>query len=605
MQEGLSVKPEEAKVIAITDCGSTTTKAILIEELDGVFRQTCRGDAPTTVEAPVEDVTRGVVSALEDLSAMSGRRLIDDSGNIIRPSRNGEGVDLYLSTSSAGGGLQMMVAGVVRRISAESAERAALGAGAIVADIVACDDERPLYEQIDRMRRLRPDMVLLAGGVDGGAGVQVVEMAELLAAADPRPRFGKDFRLPVIYAGNRDIREEISDVLKDNCELFTVDNLRPVIDEERLGPARERIHNLFLDHVMRQAPGFGNLVEWTDSPVTPTPSAVGEILDVASQDSGSSLLCVDIGGATTDVFSVVGGSFNRTVSANLGLSYSATNVLIECGIDGISRWLPFAIDSAELSDLVMNKTIRPTTIPDSPKELLVEQALAREALRLSFAQHRAFATGLKGGLTDRNIDGAFTGSADSGGLAPMDLDLIIGSGGVLSHAPNPAQTAAMLIDAFLPEGVTRLAKDSIFMLPHLGVLSELLPEAALSVFEADCLKDLGTCVAPVGKTRPGQPCLEYRLEAHGVPAKQGSLLAGELKVIPLAEGETAALELAPTRKLDVGAGKGKRWSESVRGGSVGVILDGRGRPLVWPGNAVEQMRDWLETLGAMTAEVPS
>jgi hypothetical protein len=109
------LKPEQARVIAITDCGSTTTKAILIEELDGEFRQTFRGDAPTTVEAPVEDVTQGVVAALEDLSAMSGRRIIDENRRIIRPGRNGEGVDLYLSTSSAGGGLQMLVAGVVRR----------------------------------------------------------------------------------------------------------------------------------------------------------------------------------------------------------------------------------------------------------------------------------------------------------------------------------------------------------------------------------------------------------------------------------------------------------------------------------------------------------
>ncbi|MCP4677451.1 MAG: methylaspartate mutase [Deltaproteobacteria bacterium] len=594
--------PEQANVIAITDCGSTTTKAILIEKVDGVFRQTFRGEAPTTVEAPVEDVTRGVVAALEDLSALTGRRLVDDDGQIIRPRQGQSGVDIYISTSSAGGGLQMMVAGVVRKISAESAERAALGAGAIVADVVACDDNRPLYEQIDRMRKLRPDMVLLAGGVDGGADIQVVEMAELLAAADPRPRFGDGFRLPVIFAGNREVQGEIESTLKKKCDLFTVDNIRPEIEKEHLGPARDRIHNLFLEHVMRQAPGFSRLVDWTDAPVTPTPSAVGDILKLMSDNSGLSLLCVDIGGATTDLFSVVDGVFNRTVSANLGLSYSATNVLAECGAEGLARWLPFAEDETALRDMVMNKTIRPTTIPDSYRDLFIEQALAREALRLSFAHHRAFAVGLKGGQKDRNIDGALGIGTDEELLNPMDLDLIIGSGGVLSHAPRPTQTAAMLVDSFLPEGVTRLAKDSIFMMPHLGVLSHLLPDVARSVFERDCLVDLGTCVAPVGKMARGKSCLSYRLESDGEPVVSGNLTAGELKVVPLLESSNAMLELMPANKLDVGAGRGKRWKGQVRGGPAGLILDGRGRPIDWPNdpaNRTTAMTSWLTAFGAI------
>ncbi|MCP4599432.1 MAG: methylaspartate mutase [Proteobacteria bacterium] len=599
------MKPDEAQIIAVTDCGSTTTKAILIERADGEFRQTYRGDAPTTVEAPVEDVTRGVIASLEDLSAMSGRQIIDDNGQIISPSRGDKGVDLYLSTSSAGGGLQMMVAGVVRRISGESAERAALGAGAIVADVVACDDDRPLHEQIDRMRRLRPDMVLLAGGVDGGADVQVVEMAELLAAADPRPRFGDEFLLPVIFAGNQEIREDVEAALNKKCELFNVDNLRPTIDEERLDPARKRIHNLFLDHVMRQAPGFSRLVDWTDAPVIPTPSAVGDILRIAADQIGISLLCVDIGGATTDLFSVVNGAFNRTVSANLGLSYSAANVMAECGPDNLLQWLPFKMDVAELSDQVMNKTIRPTTIPDSFRDLFIEQALAREALRLSLVQHRAFATGgLKGGQRDHNIDGAFSRTKSDAGLELMDLDLIIGSGGVLSHAPKPAQTAAMLVDAFLPEGITRLAKDSIFMMPHLGILSNILPEAARSVFERDCLQDLGTCVAPVGRNRIGRHCLEYRLQITGEPEVHGRLATGELKVIPISKEREATLDLIPARKLDVGAGKGKTWSGLVRGGPAGLILDGRGRPINWPVEPSERtatISGWLETMGAIDA----
>ncbi|SVC66682.1 uncharacterized protein METZ01_LOCUS319536, partial [marine metagenome] len=128
---------DNIKIILATDCGSTTTKAILIQKIDGQFRQTHRGEAPSTVEEPFADVTVGVVNSVTEVSELSKRRLIDDDGKIITPAKEDEGCDIYISTSSAGGGLQMMVAGVIREMTAASAKRAALGAGAIVMDVIA------------------------------------------------------------------------------------------------------------------------------------------------------------------------------------------------------------------------------------------------------------------------------------------------------------------------------------------------------------------------------------------------------------------------------------------------------------------------------------
>ncbi|MDH7571774.1 MAG: glutamate mutase L, partial [Armatimonadota bacterium] len=122
----------EPTAIIATDCGSTTTKAILVEKQGGEYRLVARGEAPTTVEAPFDDVTVGVRNAVAELEDLTGRRFLAEEG-LLMPARDAQaGVDLYLSTSSAGGGLQMMVAGVVRSMSAESAQRAALGAGAII-----------------------------------------------------------------------------------------------------------------------------------------------------------------------------------------------------------------------------------------------------------------------------------------------------------------------------------------------------------------------------------------------------------------------------------------------------------------------------------------
>src|SRR5436190_13346894 len=216
----------EIRSILATDCGSTTTKGILIEKQGDEYRLVVRGEAPTTVEAPFDDVTVGVVNAVREIEELSGRKFLE-GGKVLAP-RNaaGEGADLYLSTSSAGGGLQMTVAGVVKAMSAESANRAALGAGAIVMDTIAVDDGRKEYQKVERIRQLRPDMILMSGGTDGGTTTHLVELAEMLVAADPKPRLGIGLKLPIIYAGNKDAYAAVDELLHDRVALRQVPNLR-------------------------------------------------------------------------------------------------------------------------------------------------------------------------------------------------------------------------------------------------------------------------------------------------------------------------------------------------------------------------------------------
>jgi len=590
---------DQIRVILATDCGSTTTKAILIQLVDGHYRQTHRGEAPTTVEEPFADVTLGIVNAVTEVGELAGRRLIDDEGKIIRPAEGDVGCDVYISTSSAGGGLQMVVAGVVREMTAASAKRAALGAGAIVMDVIASNDRRRPYEQIQRIRELRPDMILVSGGTDGGTTTHVVQLAELIAPARPQPRFGGQYKMPIIFAGNRDAAQPVTEALRDVAEVSVVENLRPVLERENLGPARDKIHDMFLEHVMAHAPGYDKLIEWTDAPIMPTPGAVGNILQTIAERQGINAVGVDIGGATTDVFSVFDGTFNRTVSANLGMSYSISNVCAEATMPSILRWVHFEMDERELRNRVKNKMIRPTTIPQSLEALVFEQAVAREALRLAYEQHKQFATTLKGVQQQRTVGDTF--SQTTGGETIVDnmkLDLLVASGGVLSHAPRMQQTAAMLVDAFQPEGITTLAKDSIFMMPHLGVLAQVHPQAAMEVFEKDCLIYLGTCVAAKGEGKSGKRCFSFRAEGDSLN-EAGELVVGDLKLLPLAADATAQLTLEPARGFDLGAGPGRRVEREVRGGTVGLLLDARGRPLVLPEDRETSraaVRKWIDAL---------
>jgi uncharacterized protein (TIGR01319 family) len=599
--------PDNIRSILATDCGSTTTKAILIEKRGDHYRLVTRGEAPTTVEAPFEDVTRGVLNAVREVEELAGRRILDGE-HIVTPQNGEVGVDLYVSTSSAGGGLQMTVSGLVLQMTGESAQRAALGAGAIVMDVIALNDGRRPHEKIKRLRQLRPDMILLSGGTDGGETRRVAEMAEILKAADPKARLGAGYELPVIYAGNTDAAGFVKECLGGVTALSIVPNLRPSLERENLKPARDAIHELFMEHVMAHAPGYKKLMTWTPVPVMPTPGAVGIIIEKVARRDGLSVVGVDIGGATTDVFSVFQGLFNRTVSANLGMSYSVSNVMAEAGIQNILRWVPFPVDEVDLRNRIKNKMIRPTTIPQTLEDLVIEQAIAREALRLAFEQHKSLAVGLKGIQTERTISDIVTQSESGATLVNLgDLDLLVGSGGVLSHAPRRAQSALMMVDAFLPEGLTHLAVDSIFMAPQLGVLSTVHEQAAAEVFERDCLIRLGAVLAPIGGGKPGQKCLKVELAPEGAPRTTHEVPFGDLVRLPLpAEGEVT-LVATPERGFDLGPGRGKPLEARVRGGVVGLLVDTRGRrPFELPADPAERiarLRAWNRALDMYPREV--
>jgi uncharacterized protein (TIGR01319 family) len=595
----MTIDLENINVILATDCGSTTTKAILIEKVDGTYRQTYRGEAPTTVEKPFANVTIGVTNSVTEVGELAGRQLTNEDGTIKQPAQGSDGCDLYISTSSAGGGLQMMVAGVIAEMTAASAKRAALGAGAIVMDVISSNDKRRPHEQIQRIRELRPDMILISGGTDGGTTEKVVQLAELIAPAKPQPRFGSEYEMPIIFAGNKMASDEVEATLQEDwIDLAIVENLRPKLEQENLGPARDKIHDVFLEHVMAHAPGYDMLMDWTDADIMPTPGAVGDILQTIAKKDNINVVGVDIGGATTDVFSVFDETFNRTVSANLGMSYSISNVCAEATMPNVLRWVHFDMDERQLRNRVKNKMIRPTTIPQSLESLIFEQAVAREALRLAYKQHKEFATTLKGVQQQRTVGDTFSQQTAGATIVNnMTLNLLVASGGVLSHAPSMNQTAMMLIDAFEPEGCTNLAKDSIFMMPHLGVLSAVHPKAAAQVFERDCLIYLGTCIAAKGLGKEGKPCFSWTLS--GDVNSSGTCNFGDIELIEMGEDQRATITCEPVRGFDLGAGNGKKVTHEVRGGTVGLIIDGRGRPLGLPEDRQQcqmSMKTWVENM---------
>ena len=546
--------------IVIVDVGSTTTKALLFGVRDGCWRYQERGESATTVEAPEADVMIGVLRSIRLLEDRSGLTLI--SGEYPDYSVN---CSYFLATSSAGGGLQMVVCGNAKKITGESARRAALGGGAVLLEVFTPDDGYHHFHRLERLRSLRPDMILLSGGVEGAQNISfLIEMCDFIRTARPKSKFDSDTKLPIIFAGASGAIPTVIDLLETDFHLRIVDNLRPSFERENLGPTREAIHNLFVEHVMSNAPGYDSLSAIVSRPILPTPSSVGEILERYAKRINSDILCLDIGGATTDVYSVANGRFVRSVSANYGMSYSIGNVVADAGIDRIRCWLSDDITSAQIMESIGAKQLHPVTLPTTKNDLLIEQAVAREALRMSFEDHLELAT-IQSSRSSFESDLFVTHDK----LRIEQFDIVIGSGGVLSNAPERKQAAVMLLDAVKPVGMTRLFVDSVFMLPHLGAYSIVDEEAALSVLELDCLIPLGTVLSPVGRVAHGQ----VGLQVSGFSSQGNTVIAeakgGELIFVPLPSDEYADIELR--------CRNGVRWHGGsnirVYGGECGLMLD--------------------------------
>jgi hypothetical protein len=585
MTDGLEIES-----ILAADCGSTMTKVILIDTIDGQYRFVAQGEALSTIESPRADVLLGVRHAIGQIEEATGRLLLDEQGQLITPEQaSGNGVDAFVATTSAAAPLRLILAGLTRDLSIESARHAISSTYALVEDTISLDDgaqreRRSAEARIRILQRHQPDVVFFVGGTDGGATAPVIDIAEVVALACSI--MGGAARPRIVFAGNKEARPLVAEILGGKGELRAADNVRPALDVESVA-AQGEIDTLYQERKMARIPGFGGLSAWSPVSILPTTRAFGYLIQYLARQYGLNVVGVDIGGATVTVAGVIDGHFTSVSRSDLGLGHNVAGVSTEAGLENISRWLPFDMEVTEARNIIANKQLRPTTVPQTYRELLLEQAIAREALRLTLAEARQRWLGRP--------------SAPYPELSPF-LDLIVSGGGVLAHAPHYGQAALILLDVLQPIGVSSLVLDVASMAAPLGVTAALEPLAAAQVMERDGFFSLGTVVAPVGTARKGEIALKLKMTYDDGRALEMEVPYGSLEVLPLTIGHKATLELRPTRKFDIGLGaKGKGATTELEGGAVGVIIDARGRPLSLPGTRGEQqakIQEWLWGVGS-------
>ncbi|MDP8315153.1 MAG: glutamate mutase L [Candidatus Celaenobacter antarcticus] len=508
------------KNILITDVGSTTTKAVLFQKDSDSYKLVALKNVGTTVERPQEDVKIGIFDSIRQIEKATGIKLFDKESTPQNLHFNNE--TIYLTTSSAGGGLQILVFGLTLFDSASSAKRAAYGSGGVILDTFAINDNRTPVEKMQLIRLLRPDIILFSGGTDGGNISSIVRMGELLSLAHPKPKFGDKTKIPLVYAGNKDAQSFIGSLFSDKFQLCIVPNIRPTLKDENLPPAQQKIHQLFMDNVMEQAPGYDSLKKVVSDDIIPTPSGVINALRLVSKEMDKDIISVDIGGATTDVFSNIIGKYYRTVSANYGMSYSISNVMKDTSFKKIQRWLPADIDEHYIRNYIANKMLYPLYIPKDDIQVAIEHAVAREAIRMSKKHHMkmhfntqkiGFLDKLKHMDLDKFLECFYVEKLEEQRSFHMkDIGIMIGAGGVFSNAPSSIHALITICDGLNPEGVTEIWRDNHFISPHLGKLSEVDNELASELLQKECYQKIGICVRPIYKNmKPDQKVMEIQI----------------------------------------------------------------------------------------------
>ncbi len=582
-----------AESILALDCGSTNTQALLLDQVGSEYRLVARAQAPSTVEPPWNDLMASVRQAVSQLSRITGWPLLDQRGQIITPEHQAGGVDAVVAVLSASEPLRTVLAGIIRDVSLASAQNALATSYTVIDGVISLDRRHggrhavndDFEGQVQLIRELLPDAVVLVGGIDGGATRPVLQSARALALACAT--LSQSNRPPILYAGNAELRPAVAEAVAANAELRSVDNVRPSLEQENLAPLQAEIEELCHNRKMGRLPGFSTLASWSRVPVLPAAKAFAHSVEYLARLYGINVLGVDIGGASATMAAMVEEQLDLTIRSDLGLSYNAARLLEHVPVESILRWLPFEMEAAELSNVLHNKALRYRTIPQTRQELLMEQAVAREIIRLTVANLQARWSQRSPSTHDR--------------LLPK-FHLIVGTGGVLAHAPNYGQVALVLLDALQPVGVSGLAVDQVRLLAPLGAAALVNPAAASQVIEKDALLNLGTVVAPIGTAREGDVALVLKIEYRDGRSLEVEVAYGSLEIIPLPPGQTVDMELRPTRRFDVGLGtKGQAGTTKVEGSILGIIIDARGRPLPIaedPEKQREKVQRWLWDMGS-------
>ena len=470
--------------IIVYDLGSTYTKAAAFRLENGELQFLGRGQHPTTLQ----DVSIGAKGAEDEIHKLG----VTFDENIQR-----------YSSCSAAGGLRMVAMGFMPRVTAKAAKEVAMTAGARVMEVVSADEPPEFREEV--LREIRPDIILLSGGTDGGDMANVIENADIISSVHGDGT--------VILACNKFAQREAWSRLKGaEIPCIRVPNILPTIHELNVKPARQAIHEQFIEQITR-AKGVREFRDsLADKTVIPTPGAVllaSELLAKGTheQEGIGGVILVDIGGATTDIHSALPELIDmdleerglvishekqfsfRTVEGNLGLRVSATGIPEAVGEKAVLRRMDREnnLTPDDVTDYVTLLEEHNDHVPEGEIEASLDRALASCAVDVAIRRHAGFYA-----KEADPIMGIMAG-------APMGRDLrmvrqVLCVGGIFTHCDGKdrEQIVRRTFDnpgiSLLPIEDPDIWFDDDYILYAMGVLAKHYPEEVLVYMKKNVIK---------------------------------------------------------------------------------------------------------------------
>jgi hypothetical protein len=579
----------DADSVLAIEIGTVSTRVILFDVVEGRYRFLGQGSVPTTIGAPSNDVSVGVKAALDLLHDITGRVLFNAEGQLIVPSQsNGSGVDACVATVSVGPPLKAVAIGLLEDVSAESAKNLASTTYARVVETMSMNDRRGTVARLDTLLQIRPDLIIVAGGLEGGATKSVIDLLEAVGLVCYL--LPKEQRPEVLYAGNSSLTKEVQESIGNLVNLHIAPNVRQSYESEQLMPSLPALAQVFRLVRSHQIRGIQEVDLWTGNHLLPAATAFGRTIRYISKEYANThkgVLGIDVGASATTVAAAFSGDLRLSVQPGLGLGENLPEILNQCGLDDIMRWIPVDVSDKYVRDYIYNKALYPTSLPITPDELAIEQALACQAMLLAVRQ---------AGITNLpDVPGSMPG------LLPW-FEPIIASGSVLSKAPTRNQALMMVLNGLQPTGVTTIALDSNNLTASLGATASVTPLLTIQSLDATNFVNLCTIISPIGNALPETPILRVRMTSDDNVESEQEVKNGSLTVIKLPLGQAGTLHLTPLHRFDVGmGGPGRGGTVKVVGGVLGVVIDARGRPLRMPAEPArrrELLSNWLTTVGS-------
>ncbi|MDZ4764542.1 MAG: glutamate mutase L [Chloroflexota bacterium] len=552
--------------ILAVDFGNVHTRGILIDQVDGVYRLIGRAMTSTTAGFPLGDASVGMERVIWQIGVETQRTFFRSDGRLITPEQpDRSGVDLVVATASLGRLLRTVLLGLVPNMSAISGQRAAAGTYVDIVGTITLDDDRSAQDQMNAIVLARPDLIFLTGGTDGGAEAPVMELAQVARLASRLMPRGH--RPIILYAGNETLIAQLEALFVEQIFLIA-ENVRPVLEIETLESAQAQLGAAFDSFSAGQIAGFERVGEISRSSILPAAQSLNLITDYMGRTTGDTLV-VDVGSAVSTISAYTRGHVSTSIRTDIGLGHSAAATLKAASAQRIRAWLPFVAEDNEINTYALNKTLRPAAVPERVRSLYLEHALLRAGVRTLLETARPTWT------PDTVYD-------DPNQPLPPFAQ-IIGAGAGLTETGQPGMAALLLLDALQPVGMFRLKLDPGGLIAGLGAIARVNPEAVVQVLDGASLDDIGTCAVVSGTPRANTPAVRVRItNANGV-RETHTVMGGQLWVYPIPAGTSADVRIRVVRRgLDIG-GKMRlhlRVEGGIgSGGSTGLIIDARGRPL--------------------------